>query len=87
MFWQCNRNYMFIHQVALARREKRFLVIESNCLLPTCLVEVSHCLSFLAKSQAEKLGIPIFIVFGLTRVEIEPESTISVSDNLPNQPS
>ena len=37
----------FIHQVALARRQRRDLsVFESNCHLPTCLqhtVEASHC--------------------------------------------
>ena len=37
---------------------------------------------FNAKRQAEKLWIPIFIVFALTRPEIKPESTVSIADTL-----
>ena len=36
-----------------------------------------HTLPLIAERQAEKLRIPIFIVFGLTRPGIEPESTSS----------
>ena len=36
-----------------------------------------HTVPLIAERQAEKLWIPIFIVFGLTRPEIEPESTLS----------
>ena len=39
-----------------------------------------------AERQAGKLRIPIFIVFGLTRLGIEPESTVSVADALPTRP-
>ena len=43
----CNCNYIFIHQVALARRQRRDLsVFESSCHLPICLphtMEASHC--------------------------------------------
>ena len=35
---------------------------------------------FNAERQAGKLRIPIFMIFDLTRQEIEPESTISVAD-------
>ena len=34
----------------------------------------------IAERQTVKLGIPIFIVFGLTRLGIEPVSTVSVAD-------
>ena len=34
---------------------------------------------FFAEPQAGKLGVPIFIVFGLARSGIEPKSTISVA--------
>ena len=36
--------------------------------------------------QAGKLWIPIFIIFGLTRPGIEPESTASVADALSTRP-
>ena len=37
----------------------------------------------ITERQAGKLLIPIFIVFGLTRPRIEPESTVSVTNPLP----
>ena len=40
----------------------------------------------IAERQAGKLWIPIFIVFGLTRPGIEPESTASVADALSTRP-
>ena len=36
--------------------------------------------SFVAERQARKQRIPIFIVFGLARPEIEPKSNVSVTD-------
>ena len=44
-----------------------------------------HTVSFNAERQAGKLRIPIFIVFGLTRLGIEPESTVSVADAVSNR--
>ena len=41
---------------------------------------------FIAVRQAGKLWTPIFIVFGLTRPGIEPESTVSVADILSTRP-
>ena len=41
---------------------------------------------FNVERQAGKLWIPIFIVFGLTRLGIEPESTVSVADALSTRP-
>ena len=45
-----------------------------------------HTIPLIAERQAGKLWIPIFIVFGLTRPRIEPESTASVADALSTQP-
>ena len=42
-------------------------------------VEASHC-PFNAERQAGKLEVPIFMVFGLTLLEIEPMSNVSVVD-------
>ena len=41
-----------------------------------------HTGPLIAEHKVGKLGIPIFTVFGLTRSEIEPESTVSVADAL-----
>ena len=45
-----------------------------------------HTVPLIAERQAGKLWIPIFIVFGLTRPGIEPESTASVEDALSTRP-
>ena len=45
-----------------------------------------HTVPLIAERQAEKLWIPIFIVFGLTWPGIEPESTASVADALSSRP-
>ena len=45
-----------------------------------------HTVPLIAEHQAGKLWIPIFIVFGLTRPGIEPESTTSVADALSTRP-
>ena len=45
-----------------------------------------HTVPLIAERQAGKLWIPIFIVFGLTRPGIEPESTVSVADALSTRP-
>ena len=45
-----------------------------------------HTVLFNAERQAGKLWIPIFIVFGLTQLGIEPESTASVADALSIRP-
>ena len=41
---------------------------------------------FNAERQAGKQWIPIFLVLGLTRPGIEPETTISVADGLSTRP-
>ena len=40
---------------------------------------------FNTESQAKKLWVPIFIVFGLTRPGIEPEFAVLVTDALSTQ--
>ena len=45
-----------------------------------------HTVPLNAERQAGKLWIPIFIVFGLTRLGIELESTVSVADALSTRP-
>ena len=45
-----------------------------------------HTVPLIAERQAGKLWIPLFIVFGLTRPGIEPESTASVADALSTRP-
>ena len=59
-------------------------IFESSCHLPSCLsqtVEASHC-PFNAERQAGKMGMPIFIVLGLTRSGIKPERTFSLKRSL-----
>ena len=41
-----------------------------------------HTVPLIAECQAGKMWIPIFIIFGLTRPGIKPESTVSVADAL-----
>ena len=55
--------------------------------MPICLHKRwrLHAVPLIAKHQAEKLQVPVFKVFGLTRLEIEPESTVSVADALSTQ--
>ena len=45
-----------------------------------------HTVPLIVERQEGKLCIPIFIVFGLTRPGIEPESTASVADALSTRP-
>ena len=56
--------------------------------VPTCLpqtAEASHCLFYCSTSSKEVMDT-IFIVFDLTRLRIEPESTVSVADPLSTRP-
>ena len=48
--------------------------------------QMLHIVPLIAERQAGKLGIPIFIVFGLTRPGIESQSTASIADALSTQP-
>ena len=75
MFQVCNATSNYIYsQIAFARRQQKGIsVFELSCHLPT-------------ECQAGKLLISIFIVFGLARPGIEPQSTVSVADALFTRP-
>ena len=79
----CNCNYiLFINLPWPKDSERTFWSSNQAIPLPTCLpptVEASHC-PFNAEHQVRKQWIPVFLVFGLTRLGIEPESTVLVSD-------
>ena len=45
-----------------------------------------HTVCLIAEREAEKLLIPLFVVFGLTRPGIESGSTVSVADALSTRP-
>ena len=74
-FCWCNCNCIFIHQVVLARRERRNLsVFESSCHLSTCLlhtVEASHC-PYLFLSVKQKSCIPILLSLVWPDRELNP---------------
>ena len=58
-------------------------VFESSCHLPTCLLQRRgrlHTVPSIAEGPAGKLWMPLFIVFGLTRLGIKPESTTFEAD-------
>ena len=63
----------YIHQVALARRQRRdHAILASSCQLLTCLpytVEASRCPFIIAEHQTGKLWVPILysLWFDLTR--------------------
>ena len=69
----CPWNYIhFIRQVALVRRQRRkLLVFETSCHLSTTLDGDFTLSLFNDEHSAVKQWISIFIVFGLTRSEIE----------------
>ena len=77
----------FIHQVALARRQRRDLY-GLRVKLPAAHLSITlggsstPSLLLLNVKQGRKLLTPSFIVFGLTRLEIEPVFTISAADGL-----
>ena len=73
----------FIHQVILARKQrKNLLVFESSWQLSATLGE-SFILSLrLMNVKQEKLWKPIFVVFGVTWSGIKPESNVAVAEAL-----
>ena len=54
-----------------------FTIFKSSCHLPTTLSRGLTLYNLNPESQAGKLRIPVFIVFSLTRPEIEPKLIIS----------
>ena len=77
----CSYTYIFfMHPVALAETAKGSFGVQVK--LPS-LYHTRwrfHTVPFNAERQAGKLWIPIFLVFGLTQLEIKPRSIISVAD-------
>ena len=89
MFWR--NSYViswFNRYVTWVRRQRRdMLVFESRCHLSTTHGGGFTLHLFNAERYARKLWVPIFIVFGLMRLGIEPNSTVSIADAVPNYTS
>ena len=88
---QCAWQYKILYTYILVRRQQRDIsVFESSCHLPMHLFtkhDGGFTLTlFNAERHAGKLKIPIFIVFGLIRLGIEPTFTVSTADALSIQP-
>ena len=81
----CNCNHTLFTKLPWARRQRRDLsVFESSFHLPTCqphTEEASRC-PFNCWTPSWEAVKTNFIVFGLTKSGIEPESTVSVADAL-----
>ena len=83
------RFYSLNQQQAVYFTSIRYLLVfESCCHLPPVYYtrQMLHIVPLIAERQAGKLGISIFIVFGLTRPGIEPQSTASIADALSTRP-
>ena len=85
----CNRNYILFTKLPWPGDSKG--TFRSSSQAATCPPVYHtrrrlHTVPFNAERQAGKLWIPIFIVFGLTRPGIEPESIVSVADALFSRP-
>ena len=81
-FLNCNCNGVLFNK--LPWPEESDGIFRSSSQAATCLphtVEASHC-PLIVEYQARKLWIPIFIIFGLTRPGIEPESIVSEANAL-----
>ena len=76
-----NCNYIFIHQVALARRQRKKLIAAVE-LPPSAHLEGFTLSLIVAHRQILKLWISIFMAFGVTRAGIEPILIASVPDAL-----
>ena len=85
----CNCNYILFTKLPWPGDSER--TFRSSSQAATCPPVYHtrrrlHTVPLIAERQAGKLWIPIFIVFGLTRPGIEPESTVSVADALSTRP-
>ena len=81
----CNRNYILFTKLPWPGDSEG--TFRSSSQAATCppvdhTQRRLHTVPLIAERQAGKLWIPIFIVFGMTRPRIEPESTVSVADAL-----
>ena len=84
----CNCNYIFFTKLPWPGDSEG--TFRSSSQAATCppvyhTRRKLHTVPLIAEREAGKLWIPIFIVFGLTRPGIEPESTASVADALSNR--
>ena len=87
--YHCNCNYILYTNLPWPGDSEG--IFRSSGQATTCLPVYHtrrwlHAVPFNAERQAGKLGIPIFIVFGLTRPGIKPESSASVADALSTRP-
>ena len=87
--YHCNCNYILFTKLPWPGDSEG--TFRSSSQATTCLPVYHtrrrlHTVPFNAEGQAGKLWIPIFMVFGLTRPGIEPESTASVADALSTRP-
>ena len=80
--------YSFILPVALARKQQQKDIFwssnqaDASCPLVYRTRLRLHTTFFNTDRQAEKLEIPILIIFGLTRSEMKPHFTVSVVNTL-----
>ena len=86
-----NCNYLFIRQVALAKRQHAgtFRSFESSCHMPICLahtVEASHSPVLLLNVKKKSFVYQFLWSLGLIRPGIQPESTVSVAEALSVRP-
>ena len=85
----CNCNYILFTKLPWPGDSKgtfRFSSQAATCPPVYHTRRRLHTVPLIAERQAGKLRIPIFLVFGLTRPGIEPESTASVADALSTRP-
>ena len=82
----CNCYCIFIDQAVLVRKQlKNLLLFESSYHFFTTTIDVLHSPFLLVSVKEESCEYTIF-VFGLTRLGIEPQSTVSVADALSTLP-
>ena len=91
LVWPCNCNCNYILFTKLPWPGDSEVTFRSSSQAATCpSVYLTrrrlHTTLLIAERQEGKLWIPIFIVFGLTRPGIEPESTASVAYALSTRP-
>ena len=89
LFVNCNCNYISFTKLPWPGDSKR--TFRSSSQAATCSPVYHkrrrlHTVPLIAERQAGKLWIPIFIVFGMTRLGNETESTVSVADALSTRP-
>ena len=85
----CNCNYILfikLHWPGDSGGTFRFSSQAATCPFVYHSWRRLHNIPLIAERQAGKQLVPIFIVFGFTRLEIEPKSTVSVAEALSTRP-